>query len=185
MRRGLLRIARIETNGFSDQSEIVGNFQRVLDVHEMGPGFRPVFPGMRRRIMADVVVLPVRRGSVGIVVLQGLLIIGLFVAEKSAEAVKIISIADQAVPVIVANLVPKMSEQGTQGLFHCIANFFADGVVRFGDVQRDETIFMAGHDFGDAAVGVHSIFEESKREPRFSGSSRYLFARGNLKRRSV
>ena len=65
------------------------------------------------------------------------------------------------------DLMPKMSEQRAQRLAHFVANFFAGGVIRFRNVQRDQALLMSGHDPLDAAIGIRLILQESKGQPLF------------------
>ena len=53
-------------------------------------------------------------------------------------------IAHQAIPVIMGDLVPEMTEQGPVGLAHLAALLLAMRVVGFGEVDGDGAVEMAG-----------------------------------------
>ena len=74
----------------------------------MRPGLREVFPGMGGGIGADIGLLPVRRGAVGIIGGKRRLVIPRRVAEDLAEGRDPTAVLDQEVPVEVADLVAEI-----------------------------------------------------------------------------
>src|SRR3954447_12276332 len=103
----------------------------------MGETFRPIFPWMRGSICANVILPPALRRAVVVMALQRLRIILLLVAEERAKPRQIGRAAQQDVPVMVADLVTEVADQGAVRLVHLCAPGFPLGVVSFGDVQSD------------------------------------------------
>ena len=92
-----------------------GGVQGVHHVQVMRPGFRPVFPGVHAGVGADEVRLPVGGRACFIVVLQGLAVVGTLITEQRAAGVQPGAVGDQPVPVVMADLVAEMPEQGAVG----------------------------------------------------------------------
>ena len=56
------------------------------------------------------------------------------------------SFSIEHVPVVMADLVTEMAEQGAVGLAHGVAAPLAFRVVRFGDVDGDQAVVVTGQD---------------------------------------
>lgn len=126
--------------------EVGGGFQQVHQVQVVGPGLGPVFPWVHGGVAADVVRGPVGGWAGGVVALQGLAVVGAFVAEQLAKLLQGGGIVrEEQVPVKVAHFVPQVAEQGAVGLVQVGAPAGALGVVGFGDVEGDEAVGVAGH----------------------------------------
>ena len=84
---------------------------------------------------ASFVVMAVQRG----------LVVGVRVAEQLAEPLRIRHRrVDEAVEVVVPDLVAEVAEQGAVRLVHLLLQLFAVYVVAFGEIQRDDAVFVAG-----------------------------------------
>ena len=129
-----------------------GRVHHVAHVHVVGPALRPVFPGMGRGIGADVAELPVRRRPVFVVPLQAVAVVERLVAEQRTTGFEPVAVGNQAVPVVMSDLVPQMADQGAIRLVHVGARAFAMHIVGLDDVERDQAVVVAGH-HRRAAVG--------------------------------
>jgi hypothetical protein len=87
---------------------------------------------------------PIRRRSLRIVILQGLRVVLAFVAEQAAEFFEVRRARDQAVPVVVPDLVAKVAEQRAVRFAHLPAAAFAFGVVGFREIDRDHAAGVTG-----------------------------------------
>ena len=74
------------------------HLQRVDDVQIMRPGLGKILPGVRRRVRADEIVLPVGRRTLLVMALQGGGVILAFVAEERAERVVAALAGDEQIP---------------------------------------------------------------------------------------
>jgi hypothetical protein len=101
---------------------------------------------MGTRISADEFGLPVLSRAIGIVPLQGLSVILALVPEHLAEALNAGIIANQDVPIVMADLMPEVPEQRAIGLAHARAPSLPLGIVRLRDVDRNQAIVMSGQD---------------------------------------
>jgi hypothetical protein len=152
----------IEENGLIHETEGARGLRGVLNMHEVGPAFGPVFPGMRRGVGADVVVLPILRRPVGVVAPERLVIVRSLVSEELAETLGELFSTDEAIPVVVTDLVAEVTEQRAVRLTHHQADSFAHDVVGLGDIKRDQPLVVAGENFGDAAIGLDLVLEEGE-----------------------
>ena len=84
-------------------------------------------------------------GPVRIIVLQRLVIVAPLVAEDAAKLLEMRRIGNQAVPVIMPDLVTEMTERRAVQLAHLMAAAFALRVVGFGEIDGDDAVGMAGH----------------------------------------
>ncbi len=93
---------------------------------------------------------------------QRLVIVGALVAEKLMEALKAAGIvADQPIPVVVAELVAEMAEQRAVVLAHLGTHLLAFGGIGLGDVERDQAVVVAGqHMLARGRVAQQRIGEE-------------------------
>src|ERR1700680_1029601 len=164
MPRFASRVIWIEAHGLAHQAEIVGDLKGVLDMHEMGPAFRPVLPRMRCCVRTDVAVLPVRRRSARVIPLERFRVVHIFVSKKFAVTIEEPASPHESVPIIVTNLVPEMHEKRAVGLSHCLTYFFPHRIVSLGDIQCNQPFFMSGQNFGSAAVGLYPVFKEGEGE---------------------
>nr|GEZ30648.1 hypothetical protein [Tanacetum cinerariifolium] len=127
------------------------------------PGFGPVFPGVHGGVGADVMLLPVGRGTVLIMMVQGIGVAGAVVAEQVAEAVLPVGVGDQAIPIVMTHFMTEMPEQCAVGFVHLHAHLLTDGVVGFFDIEGDQAIGVAGG--GQVALDVDA--KKLKRQTAF------------------
>ena len=138
--------------------------QCVDHVKVVRPCLSEIFPWMRTGVAGDKTLRPILRRTIRIVLLKCGGIVLLLIAEDRAKAVEMRGIRNQTIPVIMRNLVAKMSKQGAVGLAHLAAPAFALDIVGFGKIDGDETMFMAGHD-GDVSSRCRLIGNEIESEP--------------------
>src|ERR1700735_4862788 len=112
----------------------------------MRPGLGPVFPGVRRSVCADVVVLPIQRRPILIVYLERGAIILAVVAKHRTAFLQPATVPDQYVPEIVADLMTEVAEQGPVRLTHLRAAALAHDIVRFFQGYGNDAIVMARED---------------------------------------
>ena len=110
----------------------------------MRPGFGPVFPGVHGGVGADAGVVPIRARAVLVVLVEGVGVTGAFVAEQVAKRWKPVAVGDQPIPIVMADFMAKVAEQGAVRFAHLHTDFFAVGVVGFLDVEGDQAVGMAG-----------------------------------------
>src|SRR6478752_6823053 len=110
----------------------------------MRPTFGPVLPGMHGRIRRDVVIGPVRWRPVFVVPLESRGVVLSLVAEEFPKFLMPRRVGDEAVPIVVANLMAEMSEKCPVRLVQILPNLLALRVVALFDVERDEPVRMAG-----------------------------------------
>ena len=111
-----VKIAALCQSGMDINAERGRHFQRVYNVKVVSPGFCEIFPRVRGRVASDKAFLPIRRSAVGIMSLQCLLVIGAFIAENLTEGLQFSAITNQPVPVVVSDLMAKVTEQRAVGL---------------------------------------------------------------------
>src|SRR6185369_10347251 len=86
--------------------------ERVEHVHVMGPAFGPIFPWMHRCVRADVTGAPIGRRAFAVMPLQRTRIIDGFVAEQLPKFFQSPwHFFNQAEPIVMTDLVAKMTEQ--------------------------------------------------------------------------
>src|SRR5262245_60351461 len=112
--------------------------QRVDHMEIMCPGLRPVFPWVGAGIGADEAVLPICRRSARMMRLEARAVVVALVAEQVPERLVPRTALHQPCPIVVADLVAEVSEQGAVGLSHVLPSALALRVVGFGDVDRDQ-----------------------------------------------
>ena len=95
---------------------------------------------MGARVGADESSLPVGGRAFSVVLLQRLAVVPLLVAERPAETLQLSSISDQEIPVVVPDFMPDVSRERSKRLVQRRAATFALRVVRFGDVDCDQTV---------------------------------------------
>src|SRR5208283_2377743 len=113
-----------------------GGVKRVDDMEIMGEGLRKVLPGMARGVDADEAVA--RIGALALVVIfQCGGVIRSLVAEELAKGVRLAAVPNEEVPIIVADLVTKVTEHRAIRLGHGVAMPLAGRVIallhRYGD----------------------------------------------------
>ena len=90
---------------------------------------------------------------------RGVVILPL-VSEHPPECLDGGCVADQPIPIIMADLVPEVAEQGPVGLVHALAPPLTFRVVGFGDADGDLAEVMSGHHF----LAPEWIFEEIEHQ---------------------
>ena len=75
------------------------------------------------------------------------------VAEEQAASFQLAAIADQKIPIMVADFMPEVAEQGSVWLAHFDAATFPLDLVGLRKGDRDDAVFMARHDFSCRCVG--------------------------------
>ena len=74
--------------------------------------------------------------------IEGLAIVLPFVAEKIPISLEPVRISDQAIPVVMADLVPKMPEERPIFLLHRMASALPLDVIGFSHIDRDQAVVM-------------------------------------------
>src|SRR6187399_1261970 len=120
----------------------MGRLPAVENVQIVGPGLRPIFPGMRSRVERDVGVLVVGFGVL-VVGSEGFGVVEPLVAKNLAKRGPTGLVGEEQRPVIMANLVAKVSEQSAVVFTESVANFGPLCGVRLVQVERDEPIVVA------------------------------------------
>src|ERR1700722_3466314 len=111
----------------------------------MGPCFRPVFPRMSRGVGSHETLLPVgRRTAVAVMLLQSLRVVGALIAKQLTKSLQLRTVADQAIPEVMADLVPKVAQQRAVRLLEVHPAPLALKVVGLGDVHRNKARVMSG-----------------------------------------
>src|SRR6266702_2811840 len=124
----------------------------------MRPRFGPVLPWMTGGIGADERFLPIGRRPALIVALQGLLVIGALVAKQLAERLEARTVLDQAIPVVMADLMAKVTQQRPVLLVLQLPLLLPADIVGFGHVDRDEAVVVACQD--PAAITARRILQK-------------------------
>src|SRR5258708_28595558 len=97
------------------------------------------------------------------VTLERFAVVRPFVAEYLAKTKQSRCVANESIPVVVSDLVAKVTEQRAIALFHGKTNFFALHRVRLGHVERDETVLVPGQHAGGTDVRLDVEREPSLR----------------------
>ena len=108
--RGFVRPARRQR-----QANRGRRFQCVGHVKIVRPGFRPILPRMGRCVGRDEIFLPENRSARLVVTLERFGIILPLVAEDAAQSRGVLFVSEEPVPIVVADLMPKMSKDGPVG----------------------------------------------------------------------
>jgi len=93
----------------------------------------------------------VTAGSAGVVPLQRLLVGGGLISKQRSEVFTAVSAEGKQFAVVVADLVPEVTEHRAVGLVHALPQRFAMGVVALGKVKGDDAVLMAGDDLAVTA----------------------------------
>ena len=145
----------------------------------MRPRLGPVLPGMRSGVDADKVVLPVGRRAGGIISLQRFVVIdpSRLSPKMRAKAFEKLGITHDAVPIIMAALVAKMTDERAIRFLHRQPRFFPVEIVGFRDGMfsaGDDPVLRVPRDDGRqaSAVGVEGVgLQETEAEPAMFGLS--------------
>src|SRR5215207_8015510 len=103
---------------------------------------------MRRRVGRNEALLPVGRRSCAVVALQGLAIVLPLIPEDGPAGIEMAANAHEQIPVVVADLMPEVAEQGAIRLAHGRAAPLALDIVGLAERDGDETLVMPGHHLG-------------------------------------
>src|SRR6185295_12896673 len=103
---------------------------------------------MDASVSAHEGLVPIRRGTVGVVLLKGRVVVDPFITEHSAKRFQPRRISDQLVPIVMAYLVTKMAEQRPVRLMHGHPPLFTLHIVGFVEIDRNQAVFMPGHHAG-------------------------------------
>src|SRR4029453_10500073 len=106
----------------------------------MRPGFGPIFPRVRTGIRTDKALGPVGRRPVLVMLLQGLPIVDSLIPEQGAERVQPWILLEQALPIIVATLMPDMAQERAGGLVELLPPALALDVVGLRHMDGDHPI---------------------------------------------
>ena len=118
---------------------------------------------MRAGVRADEPVLPISRRAFCVVAARAGVVVGAFVTEQRRGTRRSSGVSrKQPIPVIVAALVPHVSEQRPIRLAHRCPAPLALGIVGFGDVDGDDAVSVPGQQ--GWAPGPR-VGEELEREP--------------------
>src|SRR5882757_5162808 len=130
----------------------------------MRPRFGPVLPRMTGGIGADEPLLPIGRRPALIVALQGLLVIGALVAKHLAERLEARTVLDQSIPVVMADLMAKVTQQRPVLLVLQLPLLLPADIVGFGHIDRDEAVVMPRQD--PFAITTGRVLQKMKFDPR-------------------
>ena len=130
-----------------------------------GPRSPPNLPTVVARVGRDERLIPVGRGPLLVVPLEGLAVV-LPLVPKRPEGVEPVAAGDQPVPVIVADLVPEMAQERAVIFLHRMPPPLALGVVGLGHVDGDHPVFMPGEHRGRAGWGRGPPGIQSPGRPR-------------------
>ena len=156
-----MRNRRLIAVGADVDSVGARRLQRVDHVNIVCPGLCKILPWMRCRIGGDEGLLPIGRRTVLIMLLQRIFIILPLVAKDSPASIERLSIVpNQPIPVIMGQLMTKMTDERAVGFAHADAPSFALGVVGFSDIDCDEPAIMAGLHHLDLAVRLCDVAQE-------------------------
>lgn len=153
------------TAGIDRDAEGTGCLQRIDDVEVVRKTLGEILPRVGAGIGADETPLPIRTHPVLVMALQCCAVVLALVAERLAEAVEIIDVADQLVPDEMTGLVAEVAEQRPVGLVHRHARHFARHVVRLGRADGNQAVVVAGHGGHDEAGAVDLVLEEIEHQP--------------------
>ena len=138
-------------NGSTSALQVLGlepeperGVEAVDHVQVVRPGLGPVLPRMGRRVRADEPARPVGGRAVLVVRLQRSGVVRALVAEEYPARLEPARIPDEAVPVVVADLVPEMTEERPIRLTQIVADLLALRVVRLFGVERDQAARVPG-----------------------------------------
>src|SRR4051812_27545589 len=115
-------------------------------MHEVSEGLSPVFPGVRRRVLADEGLPVIAAIDAFVIIADGTDVVGGLIAENQVEWAQQVGSIDQNVPIEMTDLMAKMTEEGPVGFAKGDAARLAFGVIGLGEVQRDQSREMPGHD---------------------------------------
>src|SRR5438445_6315348 len=115
---------------------------------------------MAGRIGADVFNLPQGRRSVLIVALQGLAVVGALISKQLPEGLQAGTVLYQAVPVVMTDLMSKVTQQRAVLLVLQQPLLLPANVVGFGNVDRDESVVVTCQD--PAAITAGRILQKVK-----------------------
>ena len=118
----------------------------------VGPRLRPVFPGVSAGISRHESLLPISRGPLFVVALQGLGVVFSFIAEECAKFVDPLAELDKTVPVVVTYFMAKMAQERAVRLVHLQPPFLALRVIGFDRVERE--VVRLEHDRAVVTLGA-------------------------------
>ena len=97
---------------------------------------------------------------------QGLGIVFALVAEQLTIAIELVRVADQTIPIIMADFMTKMTEKRTIFFGHRMATTFPFRVIGLGHIDRDQAFFVTS----EYRLGVRRIADRvgKKREGQTS-----------------
>lgn len=120
-------------------------------------------------VAADVVLLPAGGWTLCVMCAQARLVVLALVAEQVTEGRNPGAAADQTVPVVVSDLVPKVSQQRAVRFRHVPSVAFPFGIVGFGDVDggqagrvtRDDPSVLLECGWHPAAAGAIRLWSRN------------------------
>src|ERR1700712_4619493 len=92
--------------------------------------------------------LPVERRAVLVMRLQRLFVVDRFVPEDRTAGIELAAIADQYVPEVMADFMPKMPKHGAVGLAHLQSPPLALEIIGLGQRDGDDPVVVARHHLG-------------------------------------
>src|SRR3954454_18608291 len=85
--------------------------------------------------------------------LQRLLIINPFISEQLAGGEQHAAVTDQKVPIMMSDLMTKVTKERAVRLTHGLSAVFAHDIISFCECDRDDAVLMSGHDLVGGRVG--------------------------------
>src|ERR1700730_803418 len=136
------------------------------------PGLREIFPWMRSCVGGNELLLPISGRACRVGAVHRLAVAGPLVAEYQPEFIKLCGGSHEAIPIVMRDLVTKMSEQGPIGLAHLATTTFSLGVIRLGQIDSDDAVGVTRHHGGSAGRGCGNVRQKIK------GQSIWIFRFG-------
>src|SRR5208283_5297941 len=112
---------------------------------------------------ADKSKLPIRRRTLEVMPLQRFLIVGTLIAKDCSASVQLRAGQDQSIPKIMSDFMAEVAQERAVGFFLERALLFALDVVRFGNVDGDQSVIVSGQYALGIAIG--GILQKLKRQP--------------------
>src|SRR5580704_17306566 len=119
---------------------------------------------MHGGIGADEVLLPTRGWAFAVVAFQRFLVVGALVAENLAKGVQLGAVRNQPIPKVMPNLMAKMPQKGAIGLLLQRTLLLAVHVIRFCNVDGDQSIVVSRQDA--LRIAIARILQELERKAR-------------------
>lgn len=125
-------------------------------VEVKAPSLGEVFPGMGSGVRTDEAALPIWRSFGFVIFFEGVGVGRIAVVAEDCDEGVFAFAFDERHPIVVADFVTHVADEGAMGLVHLLADTLALDGVGFGDIDGDAAVGVAGEDlvFGRAGFEV-------------------------------